>query len=116
MKQTSIKGAVIGLLTAGNAASASLGQAVAQTAGQDFPGNRKKSRTFTFQGASAAYIVGYRWGAGVLTLENGSDTPSMHAASRLEKRAFVKAKLQEQYTVWKTSIISLIVTKARLAG
>lgn len=71
MKRTSIKGAAIAIFAAGLAAFVPNEQAVAQTANQDCSSNPKKSGTFTFQGSSAAFIVGYRWGSGVLTLENG---------------------------------------------
>ena len=41
----------------------------------DCPANPKKSATFTFSGVTVAFIAGYRWGEGILKLENGQEFP-----------------------------------------
>jgi hypothetical protein len=39
------------------------------------PSNPEQSATFTLSGATVAFIAGYRWGEGVLTLNNGQEFP-----------------------------------------
>jgi len=63
--------AAVALIALGISILFPIGQVVAQDAGPNCPNDLKKSGTFTFQGNSTAFIVGYRWGTGVLTLENG---------------------------------------------
>lgn len=46
---------------------------LAQPLGQTCPENPKKTGTFVFDGESQAFFIGYRWGQGVLTLENGRE-------------------------------------------
>ena len=45
----------------------------AQTASIECPENPERSGTFTLQGETRSFFVGYRWGEGILTLNNGEE-------------------------------------------